>query len=668
MAIINNNIEQWNVRNDTSQTITLNVGKNTIPSIKPGKTVDLLRYASKEEISKAENLNKLIKSGNLTLAKLDDSNISEKVLSTEKDELETVKEELETAISISEEEAKIQGNSLTITPSDNLQDKYDWLKSSNRNSSMGVVSSSNRRYLWLSPGTYTDNLDVGTKYVHLRVMEGVVLSGTVTHTGWYGTAFGDASGDSFANAKNIDLPEALLEFCDTDADQLLYVRQTVNINFTDMIPAFGQCDNDSLSGYDGQLFRIEDLILADNPGANSGNALYRHNRGNIRNMVFVDPILLSSSPNAGSEGKSYAGIIVSQNIYGGVVRNCHVINGTINHTHTQSGNMLVGMIVGSNHGTIVGCTASGTISYDATDGTSGIIGGLVGYQTGGTGGSEVGSITGSRSRVNILSKSGVCNTKNQYIGGICGQTVITGTNNVITDCHFDGQIIIDNYSTAGEVASTMIVGGGVGRINSGVISKCSAKGMISIRYDSDASSWDKLQLGGFGGYTNTSEVVQECFSNAEIRVDASDLTVSEIGGFIGYNKGDTSDCYCMGSFYDLDAGSTALTFGECGGFVGQNDAVATMEHCYAVMDAYTQGAGISHGFIATANGTIEDCYWDSDTSGLAAGASAGDYDDKTTAEMVANSTFDESSANWDLNSGGVWKQADAVDYPKLSWE
>jgi hypothetical protein len=61
------------------------------------------------------------------------------------------------------------GNSVIVAPSDDLQDQYDWLKSSDRDSDMGALSSNNRRTLILVPGEYnlSTTLILDTDYVDI---------------------------------------------------------------------------------------------------------------------------------------------------------------------------------------------------------------------------------------------------------------------------------------------------------------------------------------------------------------------------------------------------------------------------------------------------------------------------------------------------------------------
>lgn len=60
-------------------------------------------------------------------------------------------------------------NGLIVYPDDDLQAAYDWLKSSDRNASMGVLSANNRRTLVLAAGIYplTTTLILDTDYVDI---------------------------------------------------------------------------------------------------------------------------------------------------------------------------------------------------------------------------------------------------------------------------------------------------------------------------------------------------------------------------------------------------------------------------------------------------------------------------------------------------------------------
>lgn len=72
-------------------------------------------------------------------------------------------------------------NVLEISPDDNMQSAYNWLRDSAGN--MGTLSAANPRYLRFLPGTYTGNITMDTDYIHLEAdAPGVILSGTLTRS------------------------------------------------------------------------------------------------------------------------------------------------------------------------------------------------------------------------------------------------------------------------------------------------------------------------------------------------------------------------------------------------------------------------------------------------------------------------------------------------------
>lgn len=71
-------------------------------------------------------------------------------------------------------------NGVIVEPNDSIQEKYDWLKSSNRDSSMGTLSSANWRSLLLTPGTHTSNLVMDIDYISISSISSNPLDTVVT--------------------------------------------------------------------------------------------------------------------------------------------------------------------------------------------------------------------------------------------------------------------------------------------------------------------------------------------------------------------------------------------------------------------------------------------------------------------------------------------------------
>lgn len=68
-----------------------------------------------------------------------------------------------------------------VQPGDNLQDAYDWLKSSDRNLKFGSLGANAERHLVCAPGVYTGNLVMDTNYVNLVELRpgGCTFTGTI---------------------------------------------------------------------------------------------------------------------------------------------------------------------------------------------------------------------------------------------------------------------------------------------------------------------------------------------------------------------------------------------------------------------------------------------------------------------------------------------------------
>ncbi len=78
-----------------------------------------------------------------------------------------------------------EGNILIISPSDDLITKYNWLKSSERDSAMGVLSANNRRVLVLLPGLYllSSTLTLDADYVDVISFSGIPTDTVIERNG-----------------------------------------------------------------------------------------------------------------------------------------------------------------------------------------------------------------------------------------------------------------------------------------------------------------------------------------------------------------------------------------------------------------------------------------------------------------------------------------------------
>jgi len=221
------------------------------------------------------------------------------------------------------------------------------------------------------------------------------------------------------------------------------------------------------------------------------------------------------------------------------------------------------------------------------------------------------------------------------------------------------------------------VGGLVG-FSMGYISKCSATGSVTGVYyvgglvgdnwgSSITKSYAEVQVQGetcVGGLigSNAESIIEQSYSTGD--VNGLDDYDNDMGGLIGYNDGNITNCYATG-----DVESWGVFSWIIGGLVGENDG-GSIANCYST--GFVDGNDVLGGFIGRNNtgttSTIENCFWDMQTSGQS-------YSDggtgKTTTEMKNYNTFNDS--DWDIakiehHVGETWFINDTNDYPHLGWE
>lgn len=170
-------------------------------------------------------------------------------------------------------------------------------------------------------------------------------------------------------------------------------------------------------------------------------------------------------------------------------------------------------------------------------------------------------------------------------------------------------------------------------------------GEISDSYSTGSVTAVGMNAGGLIGYTDGG-VIAESYSDATV------IGNSGVGGFIAFNNAGTiSNSYATGS--------VTGTLGNAGGFVGLNDVGGLISNSYSTGAV----AGVVEGGFGGENlGTIDDSFWDVDTSGLIVGAGG---IAKTTLQMKTESTFTD--AAWGFDS--VWNISAVVNngYPFLRW-
>lgn len=562
-----------------------------------------------------------------------------------------------TGLSISQAMAR-RCNAFMVYPDTDLQAAYDWLKSADRDSSMGTLSETNRRYLMRMPGTYAGSLSVDTKYVHLYDYPGVIDQGTITYTNaWYGTPFGTGSGDSLANAINLDSPEAYHALTCISTDWSKYFLLTADIDFAGgLINPFGSTVTRFGGVLNGNGHTIRNAVVKSIQSAYNSTAMIRHTQSGsiIKDLTIENVTVLGASPYAGLQ--SYCAILAGENAYGSLISNCSV-KGALKHRHTNqfigagptTSYSCVGIIAGANHGTVINCTAGGVIDMSASAGGELYIGGLVGYQTGGTSAGQVGTSVNCKSTttINVTDPNATF-----HVGGIAGGTVVnSGVYNTLVNCHWQGVI---DYKC--ELLKTGNVGGICGT-NYATIQYCSSKGIIRLLTVTGAY----LYAGGGVGQSPANSIIDDSFADCDISCAYGNF--ARIGGFIGQSTTATiRNCYAFGSFFDLNSNNTVINFTIAGGFCAAcNTSVVT--NCWAALDAYSAGNASVRGF-GSVTGTPSGLFWDTTSSGISTANT--NATGKTTAEMMTTTTF--GTYDFDLTGGRKWKQVTGYEYPKLNWQ
>ena len=245
------------------------------------------------------------------------------------------------------------------------------------------------------------------------------------------------------------------------------------------------------------------------------------------------------------------------------------------------------------------------------------------------------------------------------VGGLVGMLWRDIPTRGLTNCYFSGN-----------VTGTEKVGGLLGESTRGSVSNCSAGGSVTgekIVGGLVGVSWDHSTVSnsyaigsvtgndGVGGLVGANwGPLSNSYATGSVTGDAV------IGGLVGQNSRAVSNSYATGSVTGNQ---------QVGGLVGRN-AEGVVSNSYSTGKVTGQRA--SGGLVGSNPGTVTNCFWDIETSGLAfSDGGTG----KTTAEMKDIVTFVE--AGWSIiavanpdqrDSNYTWNMVDLVTYPVLNWQ
>ena len=201
-----------------------------------------------------------------------------------------------------------------------------------------------------------------------------------------------------------------------------------------------------------------------------------------------------------------------------------------------------------------------------------------------------------------------CSVKGSIVGATAAQGFVywNYARGVISQCSFEG-------SVDGEFDNA-----GFAQYNEGEIGECHADAVVT-----------STSFAAAGFVWSNSSTISKSYSEGS-------ATGESACGFALYNYGTVENCYSRCS-------ALATSYGY--GFAEYNDGAATIKHCYST--GVVSGATRHRGF-SDVGGVIEDCFWDTETSGQSDG---GGGTGKTTAQMKTKSTFTD--AGWDFSTP-IW--------------
>ena len=275
----------------------------------------------------------------------------------------------------------------------------------------------------------------------------------------------------------------------------------------------------------------------------------------------------------------------------GTARDVALTNASI----TCGGSALYGgVLAGSNSGTVLNASATGTLTCTGGDG----VGGLVGENaTGATithssasvslfGGNSVGGLVGTATGTISFSTASptLSAPQGSYVGGLVG---------------LEGGTITDSHATPNNMntATTGSVGGLVGYLD-GTIERCSAANNFSIGSISD---------GGLVGTTSFG-TIDSSFATGEVQARRG------AGGLVGEAEGNVTitNSYSTALVQKSGAGTASL-----GGLVGIFRSGATIASSWSSGGIGDKKREVRGGFVGTiTSATVTDGYWDLDASGV----------------------------------------------------
>lgn len=236
-------------------------------------------------------------------------------------------------------------------------------------------------------------------------------------------------------------------------------------------------------------------------------------------------------------------------------------------------------------------------------------------------------------------------------GGFCGKisTSEYGSYCLVIDCFSVGSATTDAYYCGGFV--------GLNYPYVGVCEVRNSKSSAIVQSDGYAAGFC-----GANRAVNGQAIIRNCFSTGEVNPSPGGYDIH--GGFCAINYGEENSGLAL--IEDCHARGDVSGFQYLGGFCGKNETLngtAILRRCYST--GAPSGTFYLGGFCSensgTGSNTIADCYWDTQTSGIASSAGG---EGKTTAQMQDQGTF----TNWDFDFDWLISSNLNNGYPHLQWD
>ena len=221
------------------------------------------------------------------------------------------------------------------------------------------------------------------------------------------------------------------------------------------------------------------------------------------------------------------------------------------------------------------------------------------------------------------------------VGGICGTTVDAK----ITNCHSSVNIKITEMYQQPQTSNFIIIAGGICGMNSANISECTFDGTIVVNSTGTIESWALAQF-AVGGICGThsggvAKSLNNCYNEGTINLEGKvDNWGFCLGGICGMHSGATIEsCYNKGEINTekYTTGTDVVLY--VGGIIGSNNTSykgGEIRYCYNIGDIKTAESKSEYEALGTicgqnnymyqGAGTIETCYYLTSTL-LAIGAS-----------------------------------------------